>query len=345
MELDSSYVKGGPQMADDTTTAHDDLWDGADALLGRARTIPVANSTPFLSVSPVVLPAPGRPAPLQVRVSAPVTGGRLPVVLISHGGGFTNYLSSHRGFAPLSDFWAAHGFVVVQPTHLSSKSLGLPRTAPDARGYWESRVQDLTAILDHFSLIEAAVPGLAGRVSPGQAAVAGHSMGGQTASMLLGASVEEDGHVIRTLDQRVKAGVLLAATGAGDDHLTDAAKRFTALRTARFDEMTTPALVIAGDKDDSPELTTRGPAWHADGYHQAPGPKSLLTLHGAEHMLGGITGYDDVETTDEDPERVAVIQRMSWAFLYSALTADTSAWMAATSAFVRLGAIGRLESK
>jgi dienelactone hydrolase len=331
-------------MTDDTT-AHDDLWDGADALLGRARTIPVADSTPFLSVSPVVLPAPGRPAPLQVRVSAPNTGDRLPIVLLSHGGGVTNYLSSNRGFAPLSDFWAAHGFVVVQPTHLSSKSLGLPRTAPDARAYWESRVQDLTAILDHFDLVEAAVPGLAGRVDVGRVAVAGHSMGGHTASMLLGASVEENTKTVRAFDDRVKAGILLAPTGAGDDLLSDMAKRFTALRTARFDEMTMPTLVIVGDKDDSPELTSRGPAYHADSYHQAPGPKSLLTLHGAEHMLGGVTGYDTVETTDEDPERVAVIQRMSWAFLRDALTSDASAWPAATSAFANLDAIGRLESK
>jgi dienelactone hydrolase len=327
------------------TTAQDNLWDGADALLGRARAIPVADSTPFLSVRPVALPARGRPVPLQVRVSAPTTGDRLPVVLLSHGGGFTNYLSSNRGFAPLSDFWAAHGFVVVQPTHLSSKSLGLPRTAPDARAYWESRVQDLTAILDHFDVVEAAVPGLTGRVELERVAVAGHSMGGQSASMLLGASVVEDGHTVRAFDERVKAGVLLAPTGAGGDHLSDMAKRFTALRTARFDEMTTPTLVIVGDKDDSPELTDRGPAYHADGYHRAPGPKSLLTLHRAQHMLGGITGYDTVETTDEDPERVAVVQRMSWAFLWDILTSDTSAWPTATSAFARLDAIGRLESK
>ncbi|WP_189316748.1 hypothetical protein [Streptomyces brasiliensis] len=92
-------------------------------------------------------------------------------------------------------------------------------------------------------------------------------------------------------------------------------------------------------------LTDRGPAYHADGYHQAPGPKSLLTLHGAEHMLGGITGYDTVETTDEDPERVAVIQRMTWAFLHDAFTSDGSAWAAATSAFANLPTIGQLESK
>jgi hypothetical protein len=170
-------------------------------------------------------------------------------------------------------------------------------------------------------------------------------MGGQTASMLLGAGVEEDGEIVRPVDDRVKAGVLLAATGAGGNHLTDMANRFTALRTARFDQMAAPTLVVVGDQDNAPELTSRGAAYHADAYHRAPGPKSLLTLHGAEHMLGGITGYDTAETTDENPERVAVTQRMTWAFLRDALTGDADGWKSAVSAFGQLGAIGRLESK
>ncbi len=43
--------------------------------------------TPVLSVSPVVLPAPGRAVDLEVRVSAPVTGSDLPLILLSHGQG------------------------------------------------------------------------------------------------------------------------------------------------------------------------------------------------------------------------------------------------------------------
>ena len=43
--------------------------------------------TPVLSVSPVVLPVPGRAVDLQVRVSAPVTGSELPILLLSHGHG------------------------------------------------------------------------------------------------------------------------------------------------------------------------------------------------------------------------------------------------------------------
>ena len=71
----------------------------------------------------MVLPAPGRAVDLQVRVSAPVTGSELPIILLSHGHGPSNNLSSLNGYAPLANFWAAHGFVVIQPTHLSSRTL------------------------------------------------------------------------------------------------------------------------------------------------------------------------------------------------------------------------------
>jgi len=69
-----------------------------------------------ISVRPVVLPAAaGRGEDLQVRVSAPATGADLPVIVFSHGFGL--WLD---GYAPLVDFWAARGFVVIQPTHLDS---------------------------------------------------------------------------------------------------------------------------------------------------------------------------------------------------------------------------------
>jgi hypothetical protein len=112
-----------------------------------------------------------------------------------------------------------------------------------------------------------------------------------------------------------------------------------------FADMTTPTLVIAGDRDQSP-LSVRGPDWFTDPYFLSPGSKSLLTLFGAEHSLGGIHAYNAAETTDENPERVALIQRLTWAYLRSALDPEDSGWPAARTALMEsTNPLGRIESK
>ncbi len=42
--------------------------------------------------------------------------------------------------------------------------------------------------------------------------------------------------------------------------------------------------------------------------------------------LGGIAGYDAKETDDEDPDRLEVTRRMTWAYLRSALHPGDTAW-------------------
>ncbi|MFG2576406.1 alpha/beta hydrolase family protein [Streptomyces sp. NPDC048481] len=305
--------------------------------------------TAVLSVGPVTLPVPGRPVDLQLRITAPVTGDDLPVVLLSHGQGFSHHLSSLDGYAPLAHFWAAHGFAVVQPTHLSSTRLNLPPGTPGAPLFWRSRAEDMRHVLDRLDAIEAAVPQLPGRLDRDRVAVAGHSMGGHTASLLLGARLTdpEDGAVVDLADPRVKAGVLLAAPGRGGDAVTETVTRnYPFLGTTDFSAMTTPALVVAGDEDDSPHLTVAGPDWHADPYRLAPGPKTLLTLFGAEHGLGGVSGYDVAETTDDSPERVAAVQRLTWAYLRSRLYPGDPAWQSAQDALTTgPHALGRVETK
>lgn len=309
----------------------------------------VGSPTPVLSVSPVVLSAPGRAVDLEVRVSAPVTGSDLPVILLSHGQGYSNNLSSLNGYAPLANFWAAHGFVVIQPTHLSSRTLSLDPETPGAPLYWRSRAEDMKRILDQLDVIEAAVPQLPGRLDRSKVAVAGHSMGGHTASLLLGARLTDphDGTEVNLAEPRIKAGVLLAAPGRGGDALTESvAENLSFFLTTDFSQMTTPALVVAGDKDASGHLTVRGPDWHADPYVLSPGPKSLLTLFDAEHGLGGVSGYDVAETTDENPERVATVQRLTWAYLRTELYPGDSAWQAARDALTAgPNPLGRVESK
>jgi pimeloyl-ACP methyl ester carboxylesterase len=290
-----------------------------------------------ISVRPVVLPAPGRGDDLQVRVSAPATGDDLPVIVFSHGFG-----QSMDGYAPLVDFWAANGFAIVQPTHLDSRTLAVTPDDPRYHEIWRIRVEDLARVLDGVDLIEAAVPGLGGRLDRSRIVAAGHSWGAQTVSMLLGARVlDADGVPGKDLsDPRIKAGVLLAAPGTGGADLTPFAAENFSFMNPDFAQMTTPALVVAGDKDQS-ALTVRGPEWFTDPYFLSPGPKSLLTLFGAEHSLGGIAGYLSTETTDESTERVALIRRLTWAYLRGALYPADTSWSAAAGA----DPLGRIESK
>ncbi|WP_027659591.1 alpha/beta hydrolase family protein [Salinispora fenicalii] len=284
--------------------------------------------TPIVSVSPVTLPAADRGEDLQIRISAPVVGRELPILIFSHGFG-----KSMRAYAPLVDYWAAHGFVVAQPTHLDSRTLNITPDDPRHPEIWRFRVADLKRMLDHLDLIEATVPGLAGRLDRGRIAAAGHSWGGQTVGMLLGARViGADGLPGENMsDARVTAGVLLSTTGTGGADLSPFAAEHFPFMSPSFAEMTTPALVVAGDKDQSP-LSVRGPDWFTDPYHLSPGPKSLLTLHGAEHSLGGVAGYTVTETTDESPERVALVQQLTTAYLRSALYPGDDTWVTVRAA-------------
>jgi len=313
-----------------------------------AAGIPVSDATPVTTFSPVVLSVPGRIVDLHIKVSSPATGSDLPVILLSHGHGPSNFVSSLHGYGPVASFWAAHGFVVIQPTHLDSTTLGLRESnVPEAPLYWRSRAEDMRYILDHFDHIEAAVPALSGRMDRGRIAAVGHSLGGHTAGMLCGLGVTDpvDGTEVDLADTRVTAGVLMAPPGKGEDVSAFAREHYPVLETTSFAKMTWPALVIVGENDWNPTFSDRKD-WRADAYFLSPGPKSLLMLFGAEHSLGGVSTYDAAETTDEDPERVAALRALAWAYLRTVLYPDDAAWADATAALKSVpNPFGRVESK
>lgn len=305
-------------------------------LIKDARHIPVDEPEMTVSYSPIVLADPRRGRPLELRITGPASGVGLAIVLLSHGHGPSNYIPSKDGYAPLVNFYAQRGFVVIQPTHLNSRVGGLPADAAGGPLFWRSRVEDMTTILDRLDEIEAAAPALKGRLDRGKVAVVGHSMGGQTAGMLLGARLTDPrdptARDVNLLEPRIKAGVILTAPGNGGDSLSEMAAANYTFFNPDFSHMTTPNLVVVGSDDASPHLTVRGPSWHADPYHYSPGAQALMTVLGGKHGLGGISGYDARETDDEDPERLEVVLRMTWAYLRSALDGEDRAWAAARAA-------------
>lgn len=313
-----------------------------------AAGFPVTNPAPVASYQPVLIDVPGRPIPLAVRVSAPTVGRDLPVIVLSHGHGPSNFVSSSYGYGPLVNFWAAHGFVVIQPTHLDAAFLGLREVEdPDAPLYLKSRAEDLRRIVDHLGEIERTVPGLAGRLDAGRIAAVGHSAGGHTVGLISGQTITDpaDGSSVGAVDTRFGARVMIAAPGRGEDLNGPAAVPYAPLTSTSFDGMTPRILVAVGEKDWHPFFSDRTD-WRSDPYTAAPAPKTRLEIFEAEHGLGGISTFDAAETTDENPDRVAAVRALIWAYLRSELYPGDSAWEQATAMLAgETAPIGLVESK
>lgn len=302
----------------------------------------MADDQTVVSYAPIVLPPRDRGSALQVRISAPATGGSIPIIVFSHGNG-----QSFRAYGPLVDYWASNGFAVIQPTHIESRTLGVAPDDPRRPDMWRHREEDLVAILDGLARIEDAAPAIKGRLDHSKIAVAGHSWGAQTASMLLGATHPDprDGSLVKIKDDRVKAGVLLAIPGTGGGNLSAFAAANFPFMQPDFSDMTTPALIVAGDQDNG-AMTVRGPDWWREAYDLSPGRKALFTVSGGEHSLGGIPGYEVKETTDESASRVAAIQVLSTGFIRSVLGVGAEDWTGTrTGLFSATSSEGILEEK
>ncbi|QQA44708.1 alpha/beta hydrolase family protein [Pelagovum pacificum] len=293
-------------------------------LIDLSRHIPAPDAAPTVAYTPITLPMEGR-QPLELRITAPVQGTAIPIVLLSHGHGPSNYIASKDGYAHLAQFWAERGFAVIQPTHASSHVAGLPSDAEGAPFFWRERVTEMKTILDRLDEIMQQAPAISGRLDPARVAAVGHSLGGYTTSLLLGTNVK--GEDFR--DPRISAGILLTAPGRGGSELTpESAERFPFFEVD-FSTLTTRALVVCGDADQ-PHFTTRGPDWFADSFHDGPGAEALLTMHGVGHGLGGIASLDAKETEAEVPDVLEATKRLTLAWLRDALGLEEAAWRTAT---------------
>jgi predicted dienelactone hydrolase len=182
----------------------------------------------------------------------------------------------------------------------------------------------MKSILNQLPEVERQAPAVAGRMDYSRIGAAGHSFGGHTVGLLLGAQLNGEDFS----DPRISAGILLAAPGRGGRDMTmENAARFPFF-DVDFSTLTTRSLVVCGDADD-PHFTSRGPEWHADAFHDAPGAEALLMMHGVGHGLGGIAGFDAKETEIEAPEALEALRRLTLAWLQTVMQAGEGAWHSA----------------
>jgi predicted dienelactone hydrolase len=251
-------------------------------------------------VQTIVLKDVDRGKELQVAACFGEQGGRCPVIVFSHGaGGSPHYLM------PLARFWADHGYVCLMPTHGDSlRLLGVRQSLDEVqRGQvvsdslcdwknWQERPLDVSFLLDSFSDLEQQTPELAGRLDYLRVGIAGHSLGGHTAQLLGGATMDlPDGRKgCSFTDPRVRAIVVLSGGGVGIFGLT--ADSWRRLRV--------PMMTMSGSLDGG--TAGRPPRWRMGAFRRAPaGHKYHVTIEGAYHgsFVGQVARVADENQANE----------------------------------------------
>jgi dienelactone hydrolase len=277
--------------------------------------------------SELVLRDPVQDREVNLRVSWPDAQGRYPVVVFSHGA-----FCYPQQYARITDFWVAHGYVVILPDHLDSPNRGKLRPQ-DAPLLLDSRLRDMSFVLDQLDVIDAQLTEFPGSLDIEQTAVAGHSFGGMIAMIKTGLEMQDAAGNVKTdyTDPRFRAAIIMS--GVGQVPPLANMPQVAYMTDAAFAELSRPLVASGGTLDEGNVGTGEVYPWQwrmAPYELSPPGDKYSLVLKNADHYLGGLICRDNRGGAD-DPQAVAVVRAVQTAFLDAYLKDDEAAleWLQA----------------
>ncbi len=263
---------------------------------------------------------------LALRVTFPTAGGPFPVIVFSHGlyGSKDNYLA-------LTRFWAASGYVVIQPNHQDSLAGGARYDDPANLRRWPERPADVSLIIDSLPELESREPALAGKMNRQRIGVGGHSLGAGTSQLVAGATATLQGRPRSFADDRVAAALLMSSQGPGGILSQDS-----------WRNITIPMMVTSGSAD-GPTRTGQPAQWRKQPYELSPpGNKHLVWIEGLDHGFGNLTGsgrYPEV------PAHQAYVKATTLAFWDAYLKGSSAARQLLTSNRISGQTGGRVDLK
>jgi len=259
---------------------------------------------------------------LPVRISYPVGKTRFPVIVFSHGNGSKGDM--YKGF---TDYWASHGYVVIQPTHMDSTSLGFKTKRDNMREMYQqilqvtdTRRQDMSFIVDSLDLIETIVPDLKDKLDRTKLVAAGHSMGAATAMIVAGMTLLNpmDGYAETSDETRFKVLLMISDPGT-----------MTLMPKEPWKGVRVPTLISTGTKDFSDVGSDRIKAPFKykipDSLTRSLSPHHYVLIEGADHYLGGLICRNDVPGPPQH-EALRIAAATSTTFLDAYVKNDLNAW-------------------
>ena len=259
---------------------------------------------------------------LPVRISYPVGKTRFPVIVFSHGNGSKGDM--YKGF---TDYWASHGYVVIQPTHMDSTSLGFKTKRDNMREMYQqilqvtdTRRQDMSFIVDSLDLIETIVPDLEDKLDRTKLVAAGHSMGAATAMIVAGMTLLNpmDGYAETSDETRFKVLLMISDPGT-----------MALMPKEPWKGVRVPTLISTGTKDFSDVGSDRIKAPFKykipDSLTRSLSPHHYVLIEGADHYLGGLICRTDVPGPPQH-EALRIAAATSTTFLDAYVKNDLNAW-------------------
>jgi pimeloyl-ACP methyl ester carboxylesterase len=240
---------------------------------------------------PHVTPQPpaGFPAKLvfegiATRDSAPATGPKLPLILLSHGLG--RWSTAMSGMA---ENLASKGYVVASIDHDDSGAMDPARRLQVFGTAYARRSADQRAAIAFLTGFAASKDPLGPRIDPQNIAVIGYSMGGYGALATGGAGHDPKAPLSAQLPKGALDGVLESVAPAPGVRALVLIAPWGGLTPVRsftpraLAGLTMPSLWIMGDKDDV--AGTTGIQWLHD--NASASDRYLLVFANARHNLGG----------------------------------------------------------
>jgi dienelactone hydrolase len=241
---------------------------------------------------------------LPLRVAYPVKPGPSPVIVFSHGGG-----CEKDTYSRFADHWASHGYVVIQPLHSDSRSLGFSFAGMDPDVMMQvvySRRLDMQHVIDSLDVIESLVPELSGRMDHDRLIASGHSMGGATAMAVSGLEMKNTvtGYVDKFAEDRFDALLLIGDPGT---------RGF--MPEAPWRAISIPVLIVTGTNDRGQKIDESRMKFEvANTASIADSPNHYLFITDMDHYLGGLVCRTDIEG-DPDYDALTIAFGVSTAFL------------------------------